>query len=85
MKSPGEIPEGLESFDSNKPSGIPNFRDKRYEQTVPNGEFDHGSGRTLAACLRHASRARPSGLAANGGVIHKQPALKTGIAPRKRD
>ena len=35
-----------------------------------NGEFDPGSGRTLAACLTHASRARPclraGVLAANG-------------------
>ena len=31
-----------------------------------NGEFDSGSGRTLAACLTHASRARCLHLAANG-------------------
>ena len=31
-----------------------------------NGEFDPGSGRTLAACLTHASRTEPSGLVANG-------------------
>ena len=30
------------------------------------GEFDPGSGRTLAACLTHASRARPS---LRGGVL----------------
>ena len=41
-----------------------------YGQTILHGEFDPGSGRTLAARLTHASRARtsPSGLgtAANG-------------------
>ena len=30
------------------------------------GEFDPGSGRTLAACLRYASRTDPQGLVANG-------------------
>ena len=54
------------------------------------GEFDPGSGRTLAACLRNASRAKsrvlaPEDLAANGRVTRKQPALKTGIAHRKVD
>jgi hypothetical protein len=32
-----------------------------------NGEFDPGSGRTLAACLTHASRARPFPSGAAGG------------------
>ena len=40
-----------------------------------NGEFDSGSGRTLAACLTHASRTmKPSllgGLVANGWVIRE--------------
>ena len=31
-----------------------------------NGEFDSGSGRTLAACLTHASRTRRLRLVANG-------------------
>src|ERR1044072_596627 len=31
-------------------------------------EFDSGSERTLAACLTHASRTRPSGLVAHGCV-----------------
>ena len=38
---------------------------RRYPETKTNltrnlffGEFDHGSGRTLAACLKHASRTR---------------------------
>ena len=43
------------------------------------GEFDHGSGRTLAACLKHASRTGSSDPVANGGVIREQRALKTGI------
>ena len=43
------------------------------------GEFDHGSGRTLAACLKHASRTSTSVLVANGVVIHEKRALKTGI------
>ena len=35
------------------------------------GEFDPGSGRTLAACLTHASRARksPSGGEYSGGRV----------------
>ena len=38
------------------------------ERLDPNsdGEFDPGSGRTLAACLKHASRTDPSGSVANG-------------------
>src|SRR5882757_449480 len=43
---------------------------REYVRTVFHGEFDPGSGRTLAACLTHASRAErlPSGStrAANG-------------------
>jgi hypothetical protein len=46
------------------------------------GEFDPGSGRTLAARLTHASRARTRtsvlGRAANGCVTREQPAPKTG-------
>ena len=30
------------------------------------GEFDPGSGLTLAACLTHASRTRPQGRVADG-------------------
>ena len=48
------------------------------------GEFDPGSGRTLAARLTHASRAvkAPSGVhkAANGRVTRGQPAPLPGIA-----
>ncbi|MFM2222298.1 MAG: hypothetical protein RLZZ78_555 [Armatimonadota bacterium] len=47
------------------------------------GEFDPGSGRTLAACLRNASRTRTSVLVANGRVTRKQPALKWGTTSRK--
>ena len=48
------------------------------------GEFDPGSGRTLAACLIHASRSELIGsllpwyLAADGWVTRRQPALKFG-------
>ena len=48
------------------------------------GEFDPGSGRTLAACLIHASRADLKRslllwwLAADGWVTRRQPALKLG-------
>ena len=45
-------------------------------------EFDPGSGRTLAACLTHASRTdeAPSGteLVANGWVTREQPAFQRG-------
>lgn len=51
------------------------------------GEFDPGSGRTLAACFIHASRATHIGKvtfwydgAANGCVTREQPTPKTGIA-----
>src|SRR6187551_1978816 len=52
------------------------------------GEFDPGSGRTLAARLKHASRtvnrasARES--VANGCVTRGQPAPDTGITPGNR-
>ena len=49
-----------------------------------NGEFDSGSGRTLAACLTHASRTmKPSllgGLVANGWVIREWPTFDSGIS-----
>src|SRR5687768_17324341 len=38
------------------------------------GEFDPGSGRTLAACLTHASQGGPQGQPANGCVTREQPA-----------
>ena len=45
-------------------------------------EFDPGSGRTLAACLTHASRTEqsPSGLylVANGWVTREEPAFQWG-------
>ena len=45
-------------------------------------EFDPGSGRTLAACLTHASRTglSPSGLSlvANGWVTREEPAFQWG-------
>ncbi len=47
------------------------------------GEFDPGSGRTLAACLKHASRTVKSSLllgsVAYGWVTREQPADKFGI------
>ena len=33
------------------------------------GEFDPGSGRTLAACLTHASRTMMPGLFCSGGLV----------------
>ena len=38
------------------------------------GEFDPGSGRTLAACLTHASHGGPQGQPANGCVTRERPA-----------
>jgi hypothetical protein len=50
---------------------------------ILNGEFDPGSGRTLAARLTHASRTLfiPSGVegVANGCVTREQPAWIRGI------
>ena len=49
-----------------------------------NREFDPGSGRTLAACLTHASRTEIFGsllldiLVADGRVTREQPALQWG-------
>ena len=56
----------------------------RAKRTIYHGEFDPGSGRTLAACLTHASRTRGEGslllsnLVANGWVTRKQPAFRMG-------
>ena len=51
-------------------------------------EFDSGSGRTLAACLTHASRAEYESLllylAADGWVTREQPAFNYGITLRNR-
>ena len=48
-----------------------------------NGEFDPGSGRTLAACLTHASQGerflRKTIKLADGLVTRRQPALMIGI------
>ena len=43
-----------------------------FEQSI--GEFDPGSGRTLAACLTHASHGGPQGQPANGCVTREQSA-----------
>ena len=44
-------------------SGLPRFSVSERLLIDINGEFDPGSGRTLAACLTHASRAeRPFGV-----------------------
>ena len=56
-----------------------NHSRKRYWINTFYGEFDHGSGRTLATCLKHASRTRSSDLVANGVVIREQRASKPGI------
>src|SRR5262245_29841502 len=52
------------------------------------GEFDPGSGRTLAARLTHASRtvnrASARGSVANGCVTRGQPAPHSGITPGNR-
>ena len=45
-----------------------NVSDLRVQELqVFNGEFDPGSGRTLAACLIHASRAELLSLKPSGG------------------
>ena len=55
------------------------FRDLKI-RVKSNGEFDPGSGWTLAACLIHASRTKRASLlellVANGWVIHKQPTCR---------
>ena len=63
-----------------------NFQDSIQDLTR---EFDPGSGRTLAACLTHASRAGTRRsllrivLAADGWVTREQPASNRGITHRK--
>ena len=52
-------------------------------QVFNHGEFDPGSGRTLATCLRNASRTGEQSLVANGRVTRGQPALKWGTTARK--
>ena len=47
-------------------SSMVSFPRQRGEGFDINGEFDPGSGRTLAACLTHASRTDCSGLALGG-------------------
>src|SRR5574341_163106 len=49
-----EFPEESEVFAASTIGGC-----GRGISTISDGEFDPGSGRTLAACLTHASRARP--------------------------
>ena len=49
-----------------------------FKQSI--GEFDPGSGRTLAACLTHASHGGPQGQPANGCVTREQSADFWGIA-----
>jgi hypothetical protein len=49
-------------------------------EKVHHGEFDPGSGRTLAACLKHASRTEQQCSVANGCVTRKEPVLQRGIA-----
>ncbi|TCS77684.1 hypothetical protein EDD72_1353, partial [Tepidibacillus fermentans] len=44
-------------------------------QTIFNGEFDPGSGRTLAACLIHASRMT--------GVRYQRPEVRVNDLSRK--
>ena len=55
-----------------------NWQRSKCHKEQSNGEFDPGSGWTLAACLIHASRTKMSSdiLVANGWVIRKQPAHK---------
>ena len=57
-----------------------NLRIKTIEQNQTyNGEFDPGSGRTLAACLTHASQGerflRKTIKLADGLVTRRQPTL----------
>ncbi len=66
-------------------------RDLRITAYVFYGEFDSGSERTLAACLRHASRTGDIrsllwvSPVAHGCVTRELHALQWGIARRKAD
>src|ERR1051325_7629457 len=53
-------------------------REELYRTLI--GEFDPGSGRTLAACLTHASHGGSQDQPANGCVTREQPAALRGIA-----
>ena len=54
------------------------FGSQTDEPTI--GEFDPGSGRTLAACLTHASHGGSQEQPANGCVTREQPTDLWGIA-----
>ena len=61
------------------------IRAVKHPKIIYNGEFDPGSGRTLAAGLIHASRTVSSDIVAHGCVTRMQPTLHWGIAFRKGD
>ena len=53
--------------------------DAKSVESSSNGEFDPGSGWTLAACLIHASRTVSSDTVANGWVTRREPGHDRGI------
>jgi hypothetical protein len=63
-------------------------RDRMRQQAMQNhgGEFDPGSGSTLAACLMHASRTGPLSGGLRGGRVRNTWAIwpEVGGSPRKR-
>src|SRR5919201_3938527 len=74
-----------------RPGGRTSIKSNGTDSSVPldlYGEFDPGSGRTLAARLTHASRtvnrASARGSVANGCVTRGQPAPDPGITPGNR-
>ena len=80
LKEPNRLSEQLTSL-------IIRLQKTRQADWTYNGEFDPGSGRTLAARLTHASRTDRilSGkrLVANGWVTRRQPASRIGTTARK--
>ena len=69
------VPSGTGTFEDGSSGPPPILRDlgktkdASLDQTI-DGEFDPGSGRTLAACLMHASRATHMGLAPYDGAAN---------------
>ena len=91
LVDPGLVRSTGESFDRTfsviwtalfREVGNDSAEQRRFIELFSNtlGEFDPGSGRTLAACLTHASHGGPQGQPANGCVTREQSADFWGIA-----
>src|SRR5919201_6726242 len=88
IRSDAKRPAGKVARAVPRPGGRTSIKSNGTDSSVPvdlYGEFDPGSGRTLAARLTHASRtvnrASARGSVANGCVTRGPPAPDPGITP----